>query len=251
VIPVIGDIYSGLTGIFGYDPLAGITLTELERNLAFAAVLPWVPGGIATAARAGVRAGHAALDGLRGLLRPAIDAFAGVARVPRRVAAWVGDAIARARGAGRAGDAAIAARGRAGPSTIRWGPHNGPGPLDKIETFPGSGQSVASTFRSSSYTEFTLTEPTTLYHVYGGESGPLSSYWTRTRPAGPLQSQLDLALNPAWGNTAEAYSTIRAPAGTRLFEGVAGPQPLPGGGSIPGGGNQIYIPRVDPDWLVR
>jgi hypothetical protein len=65
-----------------------------------------------------------------------------------------------------------------------------------------------------------------------------------------LQSQLDNALNPAWGNTAENYSIIRVPQGAEVFEGVVGPQPLEGGGSLLGGGSQVYIPQVDPDWLI-
>jgi len=131
---------------------------------------------------------------------------------------------------------------------IRWGPHNGPVPLDKI-TMP-SGETVASTFRSGSYTQLTTTEDITLYHAYGGQSGPLSPFWTRTMPSGPLQAQLDLALNPAWGNSAEAVSAIRVPAGTEIFEGAAGPQGVAGGGSLLGGGSQVYVPWVNPDWMV-
>ena len=33
----------------------------------------------------------------------------------------------------------------------------------------------------------------------------LGPYWTRTKPLGPLQSQLDSALVPKWGNTAVTY----------------------------------------------
>ncbi len=93
-------------------------------------------------------------------------------------------------------------------------------------------------------------QDTILYRSYGGRSGPLGSYWSATPPAGPLQSQLDSALNPAWGNTAEAVSTIRVPAGTEVFTGYAAPQGLAGGGSLPGGGSQVYIPFVDPAWLM-
>ena len=123
---------------------------------------------------------------------------------------------------------------------VRYGPHN-PGPLN---------DAIASTFRSSSYTMTDLSEATTLYRVYGGQAGELGSYWTRTRPAGPLQSQLDSALNPAWGNSATSVATARVPAGTTIYEGAAASQPIAGGGSLLGGGSQVYIPRVDPSWLV-
>jgi hypothetical protein len=124
--------------------------------------------------------------------------------------------------------------------THTWNPFNGPGPL---------GEETASTFRSSTYTQTTLTHDTTLYRAYGGTAGPLGRYWSDVPPAGPLQTQVDSALNPAWGNTADHVSTIRVPAGTEVFIGVAAPQPIPGG-SLIGGGSQVYIPRVDPAWLV-
>jgi hypothetical protein len=86
--------------------------------------------------------------------------------------------------------------------------------------------------------------------VFGGDAGPIGSYWTDVSPAGPLQSIEDSALNPAWGNSAEYVSTIRVPAGTTVYRGFAAPQPLSGGGSLIGGGSQIYIPKVNPSWLI-
>jgi hypothetical protein len=61
---------------------------------------------------------------------------------------------------------------------------------------------------------------------------------------------MDSALNPAWGNTAEQVATIRVPAGATIYEGATESQALSSGGSLLGGGNQVYIPRVDPSWLV-
>ena len=49
---------------------------------------------------------------------------------------------------------------------------------------------IANTFRSGSYTGSQLSEATTLYRVHGGTAGELGSFWTRTPPAGPLQSQI-------------------------------------------------------------
>lgn len=119
---------------------------------------------------------------------------------------------------------------------IRWGPLNG-GPLR---------DTVANTFRGGSYTESALSGETTLYRSYGGTAGELGSYWSRTPPAGPLQATMDSALNPAWGNTAQSVSTIRVPAGTTIYEGFAAPQ-----GGLLGGGSQVYIPKVNPNWLVH
>lgn len=121
-------------------------------------------------------------------------------------------------------------------NSVRYGPMNA-GPLP---------ESVAGTFRSGSYTGFVTTEETILYRAYGGSARPYGEYWTRTQPTGPLQAQMDNALNPAWGNTATEVATIRVPAGTTLYEGVAAPQ-----GGLLGGGNQIYIPGgPNPAWAV-
>lgn len=124
--------------------------------------------------------------------------------------------------------------------SVRFGPHN-PGPL---------ADDIAITFRSSSYTQTTLSDSVTLYRAYGGKAGELGSYWTRVKPRGPVQSQLDSALNPAWGNSASSVATARVPAGTTIYEGAAASQPIAGGGSLLGGGSQVYIPRVDASWLV-
>jgi RHS repeat-associated protein len=124
---------------------------------------------------------------------------------------------------------------------IRWTPLNGPGPL---------GKDMAKTFRSATYTEFIAEEPIVLYRVWGGRSKELRAFWTRTKPKGPLQTQIDSAVLPGFGNTFENLTTIRVPAGTRLFEGVAARQ-AEAGIELVGGGNQIVVPMVDPSWIVR
>jgi RHS repeat-associated protein len=70
--------------------------------------------------------------------------------------------------------------------TTRFGP---------LETGPLPA-GIANTFRSGSYTATTLTRSTTLFQVYGGTASKLGSFWTRTPPRGPLQSAMDLSLNP-------------------------------------------------------
>ena len=116
-----------------------------------------------------------------------------------------------------------------------------PGPLP---------EAVVKTFRSGSYTMTKLTSTTTLYRAYGGLGRELGSYWSRVRPSGPMQAQIDSALNPAWGNTATGVSTIQVPAGTLIYEGAAAAQTIQGG-SVMGGGSQVFIPNVNPAWLVR
>jgi hypothetical protein len=133
---------------------------------------------------------------------------------------------------------------RGAPNGIVWNPITGPGPL---------GAEIANTFRSATYVERTLDEPLTLYRVYGVKSGKLGSYWTTTKPSGGLQSQLDLALLTEWGGVPAKTATIKVPKGTTIFEGVAAPQTgkVKTFENLMGGGTQVYIPRVDPNWLVK
>ena len=117
----------------------------------------------------------------------------------------------------------------------RHGPVN-PGPIPTP---------LAATFRGGAYTSVTLHEPAELYRVYSGDrSRRLGVFWTRTPPSGPGQAQIDLALRPEWGNTAEHVVTIRVPAGTTIYEGAAESQGLVGGGS------QVILLDPDPNWIT-
>lgn len=126
--------------------------------------------------------------------------------------------------------------GRRAATSVSYSPVN-PGPLSA---------GIANTFRGASYREVTYAQPTSLYRVYGGTSGQLGSFWTTTSPTGALRSRIDLGLNPLWGNTATQVVRIEVPAGVRMYEGFAASQ-----GSLVGGGTQVYIPQVNPAWIVR
>ncbi len=106
---------------------------------------------------------------------------------------------------------------------------------------------IANTFRSGTYAEMVAQQPTTLYRVYGGTANQMGGYWTQVPSAGPVQSIIDSALLPQWGNTATNVVKIEIPAGTRYFTGAAAPQ-----GGLVGGGNQVVFPpgvRVDSSWI--
>lgn len=146
-------------------------------------------------------------------------------------AAWAGvEALAGSKGAGL-----LSKSGNLGKIS-KFSPIN-PGPLP---------ESVANTFRSATYAEGVSDGAVTLYRAYGGSAGEVSSYWSRTKPSGPVQAIIDSALDPAWGNTATRTSSITLPQGTRFYEGLAAPQR-----GLVGGGNQVYIPRVNPSWLNK
>lgn len=100
---------------------------------------------------------------------------------------------------------------RRGSKTVRYSPAN-PGQLS---------QDVVETFTGGSYTKTILTEDTTFYRVYGGDAGKVGRYMSRTPQNGGIQSQMDLALNPKWGNTTEFVTTVTVPKGTVIYEGTA------------------------------
>jgi hypothetical protein len=137
--------------------------------------------------------------------------------------------------AGNLVDAGTVAAGNIADTVIPFGPHM-QGPLP---------EGIASSFRGGSYSQTTLGSDTTLFRVYGGSAPEIGPFWSRIASAGPLQSQIDLALNPDWGNTAQNIVTIKVPAGTNIYEGFAAPQ-----GRLLGGGSQAYIPKVNPAWVI-
>ncbi len=239
---VLGPLV-GFTRALGSTVLAAWDFSPL--NLAGQALFLGPAAAVSTLQRQGM--GFVALgqDPLRAPIRAVGEAFGGTqwANSPGQAAGTAAFTIATmgAGGAGIASKATAAAKEAAGAATTRFGPTLS-GPLS---------DSVASTFRGGSYTARTTAEPTTLYRVSGGDANPIGSYWTSIRPTGPLQSQLDSALNPDWGNTATNVTTITVPPGVRVYEGFAGPQALQGGGQIMGGGPQVYIPHVDPAWVAK
>lgn len=111
---------------------------------------------------------------------------------------------------------------------------------------------MADTFRSSTYLEVTAKEPVKLYRVYCDGKNEFSSYWSRTPPTGPLQAQLDSALDPSWGNRANRWTEITVPVGERFYEGAVSEVVLRTSesgiptGRLLGGGNQVFINKEVP-----
>jgi hypothetical protein len=63
---------------------------------------------------------------------------------------------------------------------------------------------------------------------------------------GGIQSQIDFALRPEWGNNTKHVTKVIVSKGTTIYEGTAAPQTLNktigGTGQLIGGRNQVYIP---------
>ncbi|MSS44880.1 hypothetical protein FYJ43_02170 [Cutibacterium sp. WCA-380-WT-3A] len=84
----------------------------------------------------------------------------------------------------------------------------------------------------------------TVYRCWSHPKYQAGRFVSRIRPAGPLQTQLDLALAPQWGNN---VSEFVIPRYTRYYEGFVGEQPVKAIEDsdtldhLPGGGNQILV----------
>jgi hypothetical protein len=67
---------------------------------------------------------------------------------------------------------------------------------------------------------------------------------------------LDAAILPEFRNSAVKWVEMKIPPGTKIYDGTASSQYLQSKGSnwtvgqLLGGGNQVYIPRVDKSWIT-
>ena len=121
----------------------------------------------------------------------------------------------------------------------------GLGKVAKVGKVASLGDDVAQTFKGGQVAATTLQQDLTLLRYSGGGSQPVGQFWTRTAYSSPGRAQQYLALPP--GNTATTVTSIRVPSGTTIYQGRAAAQPQ---WSALGGGSQVYIPHVDPAWIL-
>lgn len=129
-----------------------------------------------------------------------------------------------------------------------YGPHES-GPLGN----PGDTRAPASTFRSGTYTEKIAETDIYLYRDYGGTAKADGRFWTPEPSRGPLQSQMDSAVLPEWGNTFQNQAIIKIPKGTTYYEGPAAAQTGTEGThtTLQGGGTQIFLPTPNNEWIIK
>lgn len=92
-----------------------------------------------------------------------------------------------------------------------------------------------------------LTQPLRLYRWYGGDSGRLGPFWTRTDYTSASDARRYLAL-PS-GNTATSRVIIQVPKGTTIYWCTAARLD-----AEPGGGEQVMFPdgfRIQARWIKR
>ncbi len=125
-----------------------------------------------------------------------------------------------------------------------------PGVLgDDLKGLPG-------TFSGGRYATMQLDQPLTVYRAWSpGQSREFGAFWSLDEPGGSLQTRIDSALLPEWGNIrgtpfnaqATQYTTIQLPVGTTIHIGEVGSQ----GGAWVGGKSQLLIEGgAQPAWKI-
>ena len=107
---------------------------------------------------------------------------------------------------------------------------------------------IADTFRSSTYLSFKNNDDLVLYRVQSrpySKGDHLGSFWTKEKPLGPIQSTIDSALDPTWGNSGKYWIKAKIPKGTQIFEGRAASQK-----GFAGGGSQVFVEKTQNTWVV-
>jgi hypothetical protein len=91
----------------------------------------------------------------------------------------------------------------------------------------------------------TLKPGTKIYRIIDDSANPAGSYWSERLPASRAEWRGDYAVKPEW-NTNGKYVEYTVPDGPGLnvWRGPTAAQDLTGSGfHLPGGGQQIYMPR--------
>ncbi len=115
--------------------------------------------------------------------------------------------------------------------------------VDARTVIDQSSSSVADTFRSGTYVERIIAEPEIVMRRAPHKKALIEGrYFSDARPSGKLQYEMDQALLPEFQNTQEFTGYFRLPSGTKIYEGVTGPQlGARSGARMPGGGKQIFL----------
>ncbi len=112
-------------------------------------------------------------------------------------------------------------------------------------------KSIAETFTDSEYKTVMTTEEIKLYRTFGGRAKELGAFATTTPAQTRIDSKIETALLPEWGNSREFEIEITIPKGTILNIGKVAPQTIESTGTtLSGGADQILLPKDWPrEWI--
>jgi RHS repeat-associated protein len=116
---------------------------------------------------------------------------------------------------------------------------------DMMNLGPLGDSDAARSFSGGKYSEVIVPEGGSgidVYRTWGGKAGETGrdgTFYSLTPQAGGIQSIIDNAILPSWGNTAESVSCVNLPGGTTAYVGTSATQ----GSWYMGGTIQLYVPK--------
>lgn len=138
------------------------------------------------------------------------------------------------------------------------------GNLKQIKRDTHLSTTTAASFLEGKYETYISTAPLVLYRLYGryntntdaapdqkDDGSPLVGRFVSTEFAEScIDAKLRLALKPGWKNTKMYEAKLLVPTGTIMSLGIVAPVRLPTGTILPGGAQQLILPKNWPeDWI--
>ncbi|WMJ75625.1 RHS repeat-associated core domain-containing protein [Cytophagaceae bacterium ABcell3] len=110
-------------------------------------------------------------------------------------------------------------------------------------------KSVQKTFLDEKVERVLLEAPIVVYRVHGGKAGKIGRFLSSEKFTSRLSARERLALKQEWGNSISKITRVEIPAQTTIWKGKAAPQIQNNGKLLKGGGDQIWLDELDPNWF--
>ena len=105
-------------------------------------------------------------------------------------------------------------------------------------------ESIKNTFTDGNYRTVETLEDVKVYRTYGGKAKQNGGYATTSPAKSRIDSKIDSALLPEWGNSRKYEIEITIPKGQQLNIGKVAPQTIEGPGTkLSGGADQVLLPK--------
>lgn len=139
------------------------------------------------------------------------------------------------------------------------------GKLKEVDLDRSLSENDIYSFKDGYYRTYVNLEPLVLYRIYGQyqrkDSLDPGQYPSGARLRGryastefaesAIDAKVRLALDPGWLNTKMYEAKLLVPAGTRLSVGIVASVTLPIGTILPGGADQLLLPKDWPEEWVQ
>jgi hypothetical protein len=107
-------------------------------------------------------------------------------------------------------------------------------------------KALSETFMDGTYRTVITNEDIVVYRVFGGRAEAGGRFTTTNQAVSKIDSKIDLALLPEWGNSLRYEAKIVIPKGTEINIGKAASQTIESTGTkLAGGADQVLLPK---DW---